>query len=322
MNRTIGTLLAVLILAAVPTVVSAQAWRGSGRVHGVVVDQETSEPIQGAKVVLVSLRAGRVGPKPIVTDKRGKWAALGLIGGEWHVDVEAEGYVTVQRSFALNELERLPAMKIELERVPPPQPTEEGVVQIGGQSISPEVIAAIEAGNAFMLAEKYKEAVVEYEKALASAPQITQIKRALAQAYYRGGIEAEALRLLTELNAENPEELTDAYTLASIYLQKEKYDEAKAVLNQVPLERFSDPVLLLEVGKHFYNANRGEDALTFFSRAVDVDPARGESYYYRGLAALMSKKISEAKADFEKVIELAPGSPEAADATEMLKSLK
>jgi tetratricopeptide (TPR) repeat protein len=49
---------------------------------------------------------------------------------------------------------------------------------------------------------------------------------------------------------------------------------------------------------------------------------RPESYYYRGLAEFQLKKTQEAKASFQKVVELAPESAEGRDAKQMLEGIK
>src|SRR5688500_10457566 len=154
----------VFILAALGA--SAQDWKGVARVQGTVVDAQ-GNPVKGAKVRLVSVKA-EAGPQAIVTDDRGKWAVGGLSGGKWNVDVEADGFLVRQTSVQLSEVSRIPPMKIELEAAPPPAPKEEPAVEtisVGGVEVTPEIAQAIEAANAFIKDEKWKEAAAEYEKA-------------------------------------------------------------------------------------------------------------------------------------------------------------
>jgi regulator of sirC expression with transglutaminase-like and TPR domain len=67
------------------------------------------------------------------------------------------------------------------------------------------------------------------------------------------------------------------------------------------------------------NANLAVDYLT---RAVTLDPKYVDGYMQRALAYLGMQKLAEAKADFKKVVELAPGTPEAETAQKALASLK
>ncbi|MFP5245472.1 MAG: carboxypeptidase-like regulatory domain-containing protein, partial [Thermoanaerobaculia bacterium] len=165
MNKRIAAVLIALVATAT---LHAQAWRGNARLQGTVIDQKTGKGIPGAKVLLRIQKGGTGGPDVTANDQ-GKWSVLGLANGGWDIDVQAPGYVTKQLSIAIAEGQRIPPMKIELEPVeevapaPADQPVEQ--VQIGGVTVSAEVAAAVEAGNAFLAEQKCKEAVEQYEKA-------------------------------------------------------------------------------------------------------------------------------------------------------------
>ncbi|MCA1732289.1 MAG: carboxypeptidase-like regulatory domain-containing protein, partial [Acidobacteria bacterium] len=102
MKRTIVCAAAFLFIAAS---VHAQAWRGMGRIQGTVTELGSSKPVEGALVQLQSVKAGNEGPE-IKTDRKGKWAALGLGGGTWNIDVTAEGYIPRQIAVQLSEVTR------------------------------------------------------------------------------------------------------------------------------------------------------------------------------------------------------------------------
>jgi Tfp pilus assembly protein PilF len=55
---------------------------------------------------------------------------------------------------------------------------------------------------------------------------------------------------------------------------------------------------------------------------VAVDPTYVDGYFQRGLAYLGQQKMAESKADFQKVLELAPGTPQAETAKKALEQLK
>ena len=146
--------LALLVTAAA----SAQAWRGQGRLQGYVVDQN-DKPIKGAKVMLISVKGSNTGPEPILTDARGFWAAGGLIGGQWLIDISADGYLVRKTNANVSEIERLTKpMRIALEPKPEEKPVEPAreAIMVGGVEIAPEVAASIEAANGFMKEQKWK----------------------------------------------------------------------------------------------------------------------------------------------------------------------
>src|SRR5688500_5013851 len=76
-----------LVLAAVS--VRAQDWKGRGRREGRVLAPDGT-PIEGATVKLENPERG--GGPTMKTDKKGRWAYLGLVAGSWNIDVEAAGH--------------------------------------------------------------------------------------------------------------------------------------------------------------------------------------------------------------------------------------
>src|SRR6185436_14565401 len=104
----------------------------------------------------------------------------------------------------------------------------------------------------------------------------------MAQAYYRAGDLPKAIGMLERLNTVDPWSTPDPrlqqrnLLLVNLYL--EHGDLAKS------------------------------NSLSFFNKAIELDANYGASYYYRGLANLQLKKNADARADFQKVIAIAPGS--------------
>src|ERR1700738_628893 len=168
-----------LVLAS-PRQAAAQEWRGGrARVEG-TVKNEKGEPIAGAKVML--RYKGKDGPD-VVTDKKGHWAFLGLVGGPWNIDVEAPGYITRQISAGLKEAERNPPMEIQLQPQPPAQAAQEQLM-VGGKQVSKETAEAIEKANAAIEAKNYKEARENYAKAVTEMPDNAPLLMRLAASYY------------------------------------------------------------------------------------------------------------------------------------------
>ena len=319
-----ASLLALLVAATA----SAQGWRGVGRLQGVVVDQN-NKPVKGAKVILKSPRADETGPDPVLTDAKGRWASGGLIGGQWYIDVEAEGFLLRKTNANVSELERLaPPIRIQLEPKPveEPKPAEEEpakeAIMVGGVEISPEIAQAIEAGNNLLKEQKWKEAAVEYEKAVAVLKDNTALKFALARAYHGAGEIKKAIALMQEIYTADTGNMTAATLLVDMYLQDEQLEAAKKILADMPPGALSDPNTILNIGIRFINNNKPEEAYKYFNDAVAVASDMPAAYYYRAIAALQLKKMKEAKADLQKVVAMAPDSAEAKDAKDLLAQMK
>ena len=296
--------------------------------QGVVVDQN-GKPVKGAKVILKSVRGSETGPDPILTDAKGKWAAGGLIGGQWLLDVEAEGFLLRKTNANVSELERLaPPIRIVLEPKPEeaPKPAEEEpakeAIMVGGVEITPEIAAAIEAGNNFLKEQKWKEAATEFEKAVVVLKDNTQLKFALARAYHGAGDVKKAVTVMQEIYAADTGNMTAATLLIDMLLQDGQVDAAKKILTDMPPGALADPNTILNIGIRFINNNKPEDAYKYFNDAVSVASDMPAAYYYRAIAALQLKKMKEAKADLQKVVAMAPDSSEAKDAKDLLAQMK
>lgn len=315
----------ILVLAITSSTLLAQAWRGNGRLQGTVTDEE-GNPINGAKVMLRAARGGNTGPD-VTTNNKGKWAMLGLIGGQWDIDVQAEGFETRKMSVGLSEVDRMPPVPIKLKKLPPPEPARtveapREEVRVAGQAVAPEIAIALENGNKFIADSNFKDAVVEYEKAYVALPNNVALKMALARAYYGAKQSDKAIVILKDVYAADSTNTNALVLLTNLLLEGEKFDEAKVLLEKIPAGSITDPSVMTNFGKHFYNRNRIKDAWKYFDAAVTLDPTVAESYYYRALAEIQLDKKTEAKKDLKKVIELAPDSQDAKDAAEMLAALK
>ncbi len=322
MKKTLALAAAFLCLAA--TLVASEDWRGNNRVSGTVTDKATGKPVANATV---SLRKGNQGGPDTKTDSSGKWAVLGLSSGQWNIDVGAPGYVTKQGSVAIAENQRIPPLKIEIEPQAAPQPTAVEAppaveqVKIGGQVVSKDIADAVEAGNTALGAKNYKEAIADYEKATAALPGFMPLKFALARAYYGANDLPKATAAMEDVYKNDTANAQYASLYANMLLEGGQFDKAKEVIEKVP-DGALDMNTLLNAGIALMNKKQPAAAVTYFTKAITLDPKSHLGYYYRGLALIQHGKSKDAKPDLLKVIELAPDSDEAKEAKEYLKSIK
>ena len=205
--------------------------------------------------------------------------------------------------------------------------------QASSSGTSTAVSHTVTAGEAKQNAER---AVVDFEAALPLVPDDkpetkeirSQLMQVMAQAYYRAGDVAKAIGMLEQLNTADPWTTPDPgitqrnLLLVNLYLEHGDLAKGKALLEKLPAGAVTDPTVYTNIGILFLNKNNPRDAEVYFTKAVDMDPKRAESYYYRGLSEIQLKKNKEAKADFNQVIALSPDSPEAKDAKQYIAALK
>jgi tetratricopeptide (TPR) repeat protein len=305
-----------VVLTFAATAAMAQV-RGKGRLQGNVTEAGTGKPIDGATVT-ISLSDGSTQPLVVKTNAKGRWSALGLIGGQWNIDIEAAGYQTNRGSATVSEIQMQAPIKTELTPAAPVQ--EEPQVAAGG--VPQEIVDAVNLGQEYLAAGKYKEAIVELEKALPALPDNMPLKQVLAQAYYKDGDLRKAIALLEVVTASPASNNSIVLLLTNLYLENSQLDEAKARLAALPPDAITDPTVYMNIGILFLNKNNPAEAVTYLTSAVDMDSTRADTLYYRGLAYLQQKKTKEATADFEKVLAMSPDSPEGRDAKQLVDSLK
>ena len=300
---------------------AAQDWRGGrARVDG-IVKNEKSEPIEGCKV---SLRWGKSthGGPDLTTDKKGRWAIFGLVGGPWDVDFEAPGYATKKISLDLQEGGRNPAVDVQLE--PLKQAAAASAQQeilVGGKKVSKETAEAIEAGNQAMTAKNWKAARESYVKASSELPDNPPLLQRIAAAYLGEGNADEALRYARQVTEKDPQEASAWRMVAEIELQRGNLEAGTAALERVPADKITDAQPYLNIGILWINRKKPAEAEPAFDKAIAIQPDLADAYYYRGLARMQLKKSAEAKADFQKALDLNPNGPDAKDIRELLKSM-
>jgi tetratricopeptide (TPR) repeat protein len=307
-----AAVLAVLVLAAGALSASAQEWRGKARIDGRVLN-EKGEGVGGAKL---TFRRNGAGPEAVMSKSNGRWAYLGLSGGAWDIDVEAPGYLPFKTTVQLSEIERVPSMDIRLQ----PAPKAEAKADVP-KNAAPDVIPILEHGNQLLQQKDYAGARAEYEKGLAAIPNNAIILRAIAQTYYGEKNLDKAIETLQKVLAIEPTDTTAQLLLGELQLEKGNLDEGQATLAKLPPDTIKDSAVYVNLGILLMNKKKFEDAWGYFDKAVTLAPAEADNYYYRGLAGMQLKK-KEAKADFQKYLELSPTGEYAADVKEYLKSLK
>ena len=98
-------------------------------------------------------------------------------------------------------------------------------------------------------------------------------------------------------------------------------EEAKTYMARLPQGTSIDPNSLLNLGIQAYNDKKFDEAVGYFDRVVREHPELPDGYYYRGLVELAQSKTDAAKADFEKMLEIAPTHAKAEEVKEYIKAL-
>jgi tetratricopeptide (TPR) repeat protein len=303
-----------VFLLAVAADLPGQDWRGKARVDGWVKDKN-GKPVPGASIALTRGKGG--GGPTIQANDKGYWAVLGLAGGAWNLDVSAKGYETRKVAVSLSEGSRIPPMEIRLEEASAPAAGAAAPNQAGA-----EMKAAVEEGNRLLTQKKYAEARAQYEKALAVIPDNSALLKGIAQTYHGENNRPKAIETLRKVQQLEPADNDNRLLLASMLLEDGQLEEGQKLLEGLPPGAVKDGAVYINVGILFMNKNNPAQAQAYFTKAIDLDAAQADAYYYRGLSNLGAKKTAEAKADFKKYLELKPQGEEAKEVREILQTLK
>jgi tetratricopeptide (TPR) repeat protein len=326
------------ILALVFATSSFAQVRGRGRLQGNVVDKATGKPIANATV---TISGQSTQPIVVKTASNGHWAAIGMTSGSWNIDISAAGYETLKGTVGVSENQQSPPLESKLA-VSAPKEEAAATVQTT-PLVPPDAVAAIKEGQELLQTkgatdaerkENAKKAVADFEKALPMVPDQAETKdikkqlaEVMAQAYYKAGDLPKAISMLEQLNVSDPWTTADPNVtqrnilLVNLYLEHGDLDKGKALMDKLPADAVTDPTIFTNIGILFMNKKNPTDSITYFGKAIALDPKSPDAYYYRGLAEAQLRKTPEARADFEQAIALAPTSSVANDAKQMLAGL-
>jgi tetratricopeptide (TPR) repeat protein len=302
----------ILLLLVTAVGAQAQEWSGKGRLAGTIKDEQ-GKPVEQAKVTLKYSKGG-AGPAPPLTHKKSKESVPSLVGGDWNVQIEKEGYMVSEGPARVNEYGVVPPLNVTLKVVPK---------EVMQESKGAKAVATIQKGNELLTAEKYAEARAEFEKALPDLDPKNQLPvlRGIARTYFQEKQSDQAIATLKRALEVAPDDPETLKLLVNLLVASGKEEEAKAYMAKMPEGVAVDPNSLLNLGIKAYNDKKLDAAADYFSRVVKENPGLADAYYYRGLVFLNQGKSAEAKADFQKVVELDPNSEKAKEAQEFIKSL-
>jgi Flp pilus assembly protein TadD len=288
-------------------VYAALDWKGVGRLEGSVLDPDGRPVVDAA----VRLAHGTGGGPTARTDKRGRWRAAGLAAGEWTVDVTASGFdPQTSRVTLVSETAAPSPVRVRLARTVPMGP-------------APEVLATLEKAEEAFREGRWAAAVTQYEALLLMRPEMsTTIHRQLGLAYREQKDYAAALGHLEKVLAADPTSAQVRSLAVRTALEGGMVERARALLAAIDEAAVKRPELFYEIGVGLLNANRPEEAIAYFTKAIAVDPAFVDAWFRRGLAHLQLLRVPECRADLERVLALTAEGPLAEAARQTLAQLK
>ncbi len=155
-------------------------------------------------------------------------------------------------------------------------------------------------------------------QAAAPSGQTQQTGSAAPKAIDEG--QAQALRAAAE---RDPRDEQARVQLANLYFDAERYDEAAKWYEEALKIDPRDVNVSTDLGVSYYNLNQPDRALQQFDRSLSMDPKHAKTLLNQGIVRAFGKQDLEgATASWQKLVDIAPDSPEGQNARRLLDGLK
>lgn len=129
-----------------------------------------------------------------------------------------------------------------------------------------------------------------------------------------------AFKTMAEREPSNPKPRVE---LANLYFDSEKYDDAIKWYSDALKLAPNDVNVSTDLGVSYYYTNQADKALEQFAHSLQIDPKHAKTLLNVGVVKAFGKQdLAGAEEAWQKVVELAPDSPEAQAAKRALDSLR
>jgi tetratricopeptide (TPR) repeat protein len=252
------------------------------------------------------------------------WAALGAVlldQKKW-----AEASAALEKAYALNPKDaRVISGRYDAYRGLGDNAKATAALEVMRGTAPPRDIAVRQFNEAAELSRNGKgdEAIAALRAALVTDPGLAPAHSALASIYISRKAYKDALASADSLLALDPgnlEGLTVRYEALKGMGDKAKMKEAEAALKAAKTDQ--GPAALFNQGVTQFNANAIQDARATFEKVIELDAKHVRAHYMLGLVYANLGDAAKAKQYLQKFVELAPaGDPDLASAKAMLETM-
>ena len=296
----------------------AQAGRGQARIGGTVTDMG-GKPIAGAKVEALyeKEQAATFGA---TTDKDGKWGIIGIGTGNWTITITAKGYATQSVAYYVHQLQRNPSMTTKMEKAKQAS----GIVQDDSS------FKLLDDANALFKDGKYDTALIMYQEFLDKNPGAYQVVLNIGDCYRERGDYDKAVEnynKLVEHAKTDPAmgKTIGAKGLAAIglcYLKQNKIAESQDYFKRSIEMAPQDENLPYNVAEVYFSNQQIDEAVRYYEMAIQIKPDWPDPFLRLAYAYLNKGDMAKAAENLEKFIKLEPDSERAAQAKNILATIK
>lgn len=302
-------LCAVALLVALAVPAAAQV----GRVGGIVKD-ESGQPLKGATITAENTNIGQ--SFTATTDDKGRFSMIGLRAGQWRFIAQAPGFAPEAGEMPVRMGAPNPPVTFVLKK--------SGVANFGalGGIASKDLQAELAAADVFFKQSRWDDAIAAYKTIMGRSPTLGVINLQIAAAYRNKKDYASALTAYNALLADDPGNEKANIGIAMTHLDRGDQKAAHDALLKVAQGPDAGREIYYNLAEVTLSRNENDDAMRWYEKAAQADPAWGKPLYKLGLGAIKKGDAAAATKLMNQVIDVDPISPEAALARTSLESLK
>jgi len=299
-------LMIALSVCIVATVLSAQEWKGQGRIPGIVVDDQ-GNPIEGVRIKFFCPKFE--GGFETKSGKDGRWLGAWMRSALWNIDFDKIGYSPVHKSLQMNQFEKYKEMKVVMRKI-------EGLV------VSEDMKKDLTAANDLFDKKDYPAAIEAYKAFLTKFPDAYFIQRNIGNAYFLLEKYDEAEAAYKEVLAKNPNDIEAVIGIGNCYSNRGNTDAAMEWYGKVSIDKLNDAGLLYSVGMSYFQTQKLAEAAAYFEKAISLDENQIDALYQLGITYTAQNQKDKAIATFEKYLKIDPDSERAGQVKSFLDYLK
>ncbi|MBN1221774.1 MAG: tetratricopeptide repeat protein [Candidatus Aminicenantes bacterium] len=277
------------------------------RFRGVVTDED-GNPIPKAKITLTLI--ARNYTFDFETDKKGKFYRRGIEPGEYMLKVDVENYQPFQQQIYIQV-----GQEYKMDIIIAKSASEQQVKNL-------EAKGKFEEGVRFYQQGKLEDAIKAFEQVIALVPDFAEGYYNLGMAHLRKGDIDSAISIMQKAIDLKPDFIEAYFGLGQAYVEKGEEEKATEVFQKAVSSTPDDPKAYFSLGVLYFSNNKDDLALDVLLKAKDLDPTMPQIYYQLGLVYTRKGEMDSSIKSFEKFLELAPDSAEAATVRTLLEEIR
>jgi cytochrome c-type biogenesis protein CcmH/NrfG len=150
-----------------------------------------------------------------------------------------------------------------------------------------------------------------------------QAQAGTAQAQAPRQLDQAEVQRLEAAAAKNPSDVRSRVELGNLYFDAERYPQAIAAYEQALKIDPKDADVSTDLGVCYYYSNDPDRALKQFEASLEINPKHTKTLLNQGVVKAFGKQdLQGAVVSWEKLLDVAPASPEAETARKALQGLK